>query len=400
MMKAPRPSFPGDPRAPDADDEVPARVRTRSPRALLWSVFFIFSLIAVGSVYEAVRYQRFYSHSSSEQTWAVGSSTAVFLLAFAAVTVQMIPAVNSGLLGSKLELVAIVGNLAFSSVSVGCATNPASGMAINSSGGISFGNLYYSTWACEVIGVMLLASYLRTERGFDINSELHARGRRFRHWVILALTSLVVMGSAASSHDAKCFDRDVKPEPYCGRASYGVSAGCIGCVASLSIVAARMTCVKREGGEDGPNRAMFTAEAVLGTVLLLVNCMAVAYLTSEEGPGAPIGNLFYASWLSLGFAAAAITSCLQEWQTAGAMVRVESIDAPSRIGEDSLSSSNIGPPPGTFSDGAEGISTQSQLDRMNNELGGSAKNSVEPPSVFTQPSPIGEVRISDPLANE
>ena len=400
-MKAISLSFPRtrNPRASDADDEVP--VRTRSPRALLWSVFFVFSLIAVGSVYEAVRYQRFYSHSSSEQTWAVGSSTAVFLLAFTAVTVQMIPAVNSGLIGSKLELGAIVGNLAFSSVSVGCATNPASGMAINSSGGISFGNLYYSTWACAVVGVMLLASYLRTERGFDVNSELHARGRRFRHWAVLALTSLVVMGSAASSHDAKCYDRDVKPEPYCGRASYGVSAGCVGCVASLSIVAARLTCVKREGGEDGPNRALFTAEAVLGAVLLLVYCMAVAYLTSEEGPGAPIGNLFYASWLSIAFAAAALTSCLQEWQTAGAMVRGESRDTPSHVGEDmvSLTASNIGGQPGSFADDVEGIPTQSQLERMSNELSGSTRNSVEPPSVFTQPSSVGEVRIGE-IVNE
>lgn len=192
---------------------------------------------------------------------------------------------------------------------------------MNASGGVSFGNLFYSTWASFISAMGALLSFLRTERGFDVSSELSSRGNRFRSWAILIIATLIVMGSSASCYDAKCdgLYNDVRPVKYCRRAAFGVSAGCIGCVASLAVVAMRLTCATMTL-EGRANRTIFVIEGVLSVVLFGMFGFAVAYLTSEKGPGAPLGNLYYSSWVAFGLIFFVATSCFEEFQAAKNMI--------------------------------------------------------------------------------
>lgn len=305
-------------------DSPPPTTARRSPRQLWWGGLFLSSLIAMGSTFEAVRMQRYYAPSNATQRWAVGSITAVFLLAFAVLALQLIPRTAHLLLGTKLELSLILLASAFACAAVGSATNPATGMAVNLSGGVSFGNLFYSAWACFGCGVALLMSFLRTERGMDVSGELKSRGNRFRLWAVLVIVTLIVMGSSASTYDAKCgVDAEYFPKKYCRRAAFGVSAGCIGCVGSLAVVAMRLSCTKLEtNGEGRPNKVIFAVECISGAVLLCFYCFAVAYLTSEEGPGAPLGNLYYSTWLAFGLTLFVAASCLEEIQAAKAVYKL------------------------------------------------------------------------------
>lgn len=238
----------------------------------------------------------------------------------------MIPETSRLLMGTKLELALIFIVSAFTCAAVGTATNPATGMAVNASGGVSFGNLYYSTWASFACGLALLMSFMRTERGLDVSSELKSRGKRFRYWVLLVVTTLIVMGSSASSYDAKCGDINndeaFKPRKYCRRAAFGVSAGCIGCVGSLAVVAMRLSCTTKENNADedsgNPNKIIFVGECISSLILLCFYCFAVAYLTSEEGPGAPLGNLYYSTWITFGLIFFVAASCFEEIQAAKA----------------------------------------------------------------------------------
>mmetsp|Transcript_27059 Transcript_27059/g.51142 ORF Transcript_27059/g.51142 Transcript_27059/m.51142 type:complete len:409 (-) Transcript_27059:53-1279(-) len=316
--------------ANDPQSPPPPRPSSQQHRQLWYGGLFLSSLIAMGSTFEAVRIQRYYSPvpitNSGQQRWAVGSITATFLLAFVMIILQMMSNSRHLLLGTKLEVGLILALVGFTCAAVGTSTNPATGMAINASGGISFGNLYYSTWASFGCGVALLLSFLRTERGVDVSSELESRGKRFRLWVILVVTSLVVMGSSASTYDAKCGSKDVdgfRPPKYCRRAAFGVSAGFIGCVFSLAVVAMRLGWTKRgetNGGEEGksqrPNNIIFVVECISSLVLLCFYCFAVAYLTGEEGPGAPLGNLYYSTWITFGLIFFMAASCFEEYQAA------------------------------------------------------------------------------------
>lgn len=309
----------------------PPTAPVRSPRQLWWVGLFLSSLVAMGSTFEAVRMQRYYDPiPNATQRWAVGSVTAVFLSTFVLIALQMVPHTSRILSGTKLELVLIVIVAAFACAAVGTATNPATGMAVNASGGVSFGNLYYSTWASFGCTLALLLSFVRTERGLDVSHELKARGRRFRFWVVLIVTSIIVMGSSASAYDAKCGDvteeLEYKPRKYCRRAAFGVSAGCVGCIGSLAVVAMRLTCSKQVNLDDGSrgrsNKVIFAIECTTSLVLLCLYCFAVAYLTSEEGPGAPLGNLYYSTWITFGLVGLAAASCLGEVQAAKAEYKV------------------------------------------------------------------------------
>jgi hypothetical protein len=157
-----------------------------------------------------LKMQRKYTASTSpptpKQKWAVASITMTFLLTFLTLSLQFVSPTRAMkyLHGTKLELILILLLCGFTMSCVGTATNPASGMAVNSSGGISFGNLYYSTWCSFISATGALLSFLRTERGLDISSELSSRGNRFRGWSILIIVTLIVMGSSASCYDAKC----------------------------------------------------------------------------------------------------------------------------------------------------------------------------------------------------
>ena len=168
---------------------------------------------------------------------------------------------------------------------------------------------------------------MRTERGLDVSNELLSRGRRFRSWVVLIVSALIVMGSSASAYDAQCdVGEDVMPKKYCRRAALGVSVGCIGCVVSLAVVAMRLSCAstsprEEDGGGGGKaNRVIFTIEGVCSVVLFCTYGFAVAYLTSEKGPGAPLGNLYYSSWITFGITFFVATSCFEEFQSAKAMI--------------------------------------------------------------------------------
>jgi len=295
-----------------------------------WGFLFVASLIAMGSMFEAVRMQRHYNPpnvpATSFQRWAVGSSSITFLLSFLTLALQRIPQTSHVMVGTKLELITILLLLGFTCAATGTATNPATGMAVNAAGGVSFGNLYYSTWASFACVISLLLSYIRTERGLDVHGELLAQGTRFRSWFVLIVTTLIVMASSASAYDAQCQVKDeYTPNKFCRRAALGVSVGCFGCVASLIVVAMRFSCGNpqvQEGDADGErwNRIIFTLEGIVSVVLFCSYGFAVAYLTSEKGPGAPLGNLYYSSWITFGITFFVATSCFEEFQAAKSMI--------------------------------------------------------------------------------
>ncbi|KAL7547207.1 hypothetical protein ACHAWF_010524 [Thalassiosira exigua] len=314
----------------------------RSPRQLWWGGLFLSSLIAMGSTFEAVKVQRYYAPPTATQRWAVGSATATFLLTFLSLALQTIPKMARLLMGTKLELALIFVASAFTCASVGTATNPATGMAINALGGVSFGNLYYSVWASFGCGIALLISFMRTERGVDVSSELKSRGNRFRMWAIMIVTTLIVMGSSASSYDAKCGeDEEFIPMKYCRRAAFGVSAGCIGCVGCLAVVAMRLSCTRQENGEGRPNKIIFLVECIASMVLLCFFCFAVAYLTSEEGPGAPLGNLYYSTWISFLLVLFVGVSCFEEFQKAKSIYSLETQQVHQQIRREEEVSSTV-----------------------------------------------------------
>ena len=324
----------------DVPNIPPAR---RSPRQRWWTGLFLASLVALGSTLEAVRLQRRYAPPTAAQERTVGAVVALFGVAFGALALRATPRTARRVRGTKLELALILVATGGACAAAGAATDPAAGLAVNAAGGVSFGNLYYSAWASVGCGAGLLASFLRTERGLDVAGEVRARGPRFRLHAALIVATLIVMGSSAAIYDARCDGEDEEVDwqrsAFCRRAAFGVSAGCIGCVFSFAVVAMRLSCMERENGEVPPNQLVFTVECLSSLILVSFYGFGVAYITSEEGPGAPIGNLFYATWITFGLTFFVALSCFEEFRAAALVhaLRAEHGSVVSEEGVDSFS---------------------------------------------------------------
>lgn len=292
---------------------------------------------------------------------AIFSITSIFLLTFVYLAIQiLIPQQlgnNSLTPGTKIEFTLLLLLVGLSCTAVSTTTNPIYGLAINpTSGEVAFGNLYYSIWASWICILTLVLSYIRTEYGIDVLMEMKSRGgKRLRLWIGLIIVNLLVMASSATCYDAQCgnyhdgknddpiesnkiyYDNgqnnnndeldpweESRSKKYCHRAAFGVSVGCIGCVTSLSVVAMRLACTTttpspQENVGDGnsqSNKIIFVVECLSSWILLFMNCFSVAYLTSEGGPGAPLGNLFYATWITFVLIVFVAVSCFGEVQMA------------------------------------------------------------------------------------
>jgi len=202
------------------------------------------------------------------------------------------PMLAEFIVGTKLEGIITIILCVFWSATVSVVANASSGLAVDSSkdNTIVNGNLYYFSWAGFVTGILLVVEYLRGVFGVDVYGEVSNRAARLTLWAGFLACQLVVMGASANILDKDCYDFNGNDpySSYCKRTRYGVSVGGIGTCLALIVVAMKMLTTV----------APMVVESTFALLLCVMNGFGVAFLTSANGPGSPIGNLYYFSWLS------------------------------------------------------------------------------------------------------
>lgn len=202
---------------------------------------------------------------------------------------QMHPIASSLVVGTKVEGVVMLILTGFWAGTVSIVSDARHGLAVNSSGDVSNGNLYYFSWAGFVCAIMLCVSYLRDIFGVDVASELKNRSARLTLWSALLAAELIVMGSCANIFDQDCAPRTSVSDVFCKRTKFGISVGVIGTAFSLGVV----------GMKVATSQAPFVLESVFAVFLCVLNGFSVGFLTSARGPGSGLGNLYYFCWVSL-----------------------------------------------------------------------------------------------------
>jgi len=283
---------------------------TRSPRFTLWVGFLMCSLIVMGSCMEASEFHSNSAEVVSNQKWALSCSVITFILTMGVVAMHMSPITSIFILNTKIEGGLIVMLVAFWSATVAVISDAENGLAVNEDGAVSFGNLYYFSWAGFVICIILMASYLRSVYQIDVAGEIKSRSARLTLWASAMATCLVVMGSSANVYDNTCAVEN-EPKAFCARAKLGVALGCMGTIIALCICGMKIATTK----------APFILEASGSLLLVIGYSFGVAYITGEKGPGAPLGNLYYSTWASLIVLYFIGNSCYEDYQLAKAMNR-------------------------------------------------------------------------------
>ena len=232
------------------------------------------------------------------------------------------PLLSSIILGTKIEGVIIVILITFWTALVAIVSDTRHGLATDSTGSISNGNLYYFSWAGLATGVSLLTSYMRSTFGFDMGGELRSRAERLQQWVWAGMLGLIQMGSSARLFDNHCGSQSGLGESemgsimFCRRSQLGIVLGIFTAIFSTVIV----------GFKLGVSRSsklpwLFTSELVLSGVIAGSQAVGVGFLTGQEGPAAPLNNLYYSTWGSLAFGLLLVGSCVENWGTAKGALR-------------------------------------------------------------------------------
>jgi hypothetical protein len=199
------------------------------------------------------------------------------------------PSLQNTLIDRRPEGIIILALLAFSTAIVAIVSGPERGLAVDKDGAVFIGNMYYFAWAGFATGVFILSSFIESMFGINVRQTMKARSSSFTYWTALLVTSLIVMGSAADIYDRNCdVPADEKQQPYCRRSVLAVTVGTIGVLLSLVVVALKISM----------GAAPFLMEVGMVVLLLFLYIFEIAYVTDIQGPGSPLGNLYYFSWIS------------------------------------------------------------------------------------------------------
>jgi len=289
-----------------------------SPRFGYWCGFFIFSTITLGATIEAQAHtDRSSVGAQTNQNYAIACSALLFLLSTAVVILHTKPLLSTLILGTKVEGLIILVLITFWSALVAIVSDTRHGLATDATGSISNGNLYYFSWAGLVTGVALFTSFIRSIYGIDVASELKNRAQRLQPWIWLGVFGLIQMGSSARLFDNHCGSHsglgvaEMGSITFCRRCQLGIALGIASTVASIIIVASKVSITSRS-----KLSSLFTAEMIVSGMMMGSEAVGVAFLTSQQGPGAPLNNLYYSTWGTLAMALILVASCVEDYSSA------------------------------------------------------------------------------------
>jgi len=202
-------------------------------------------------------------------------------------------------------------------VLVAVVSSPTSGLAVYEDGAVSLGNMYYFTWAGFITGVVLLGSFLESFYGINVTSafrsdantspntitaggasantlpnattDIKSPSTAFVYWTALMVASLIVMGTASDIYNRQCeVAVDLKPQPFCSRTVFTITTGTISTISCLLIVISKLLYFT----------VPFLLEVSICSILFILYMFEVYFATGTNGPGSPLGNLYYFSWIA------------------------------------------------------------------------------------------------------
>jgi hypothetical protein len=277
----------------------------RSPRFSLWVGFLVFSTITLGSIVEVVKDPDYNTQSKSAEKWSVFCSALTFTLTLIVVIAHLNATASVFFVGQKAEGILSLVLAGFWVATVAVVTDSRHGLAVDEYGAVQNGNLYYFSWAGFVCSIILLVSYLRHVFGVDVAGEIRTRSVRLTTWSALLSTSLVVMGASANYYDTMCGGGGGN-QSVCSRSVFGIILGAISTLSSVGIV----------GLKIATSKAPFLLETGVSFLLVILYGFGVAFITAPNGPGSPLGNIYYFTWGSFLAAFSVLASCFEDYNAA------------------------------------------------------------------------------------
>jgi len=261
-------------------------------RFKLWAFYATFTLIltiAIGQVETDAEENVDDTTAKSDKAWGLALSILSLITISFTLYSHLNQSLRSAIIDKKIEGGIILLLAIFSTVLVAIVSGPYRGLAVDNDGAVFIGNMYYFAWAGFINSILILSSFIESAYGFNLRQTMRSRSSSFTYWSALLVSSLIVMASSSEIYDKNCdVAAEDKPQPFCSRTVLGVSVGTIGVIFALAIVVMKISL----------GAAPFLIEVGLDLMLFILYIVETAYVTDIQGPGSPLGNLYYFSWIS------------------------------------------------------------------------------------------------------
>ncbi|GAX27137.1 hypothetical protein FisN_13Lh313 [Fistulifera solaris] len=246
-----------------------------------WIALFVFSAVCLAAMTSTTEEGR-----NTKENWVVAASCMSMLVAFLASAAYLFA--RPHFVGRSIEVLAGLFLLVVWCVAWPVIMNIDHGIAVVAAQGgglfIINANLYFFTWLALAAVLFIVASAAQEFAKLSlIPSRTNAR------WLALAAASIIVMSSAArvlrdtSTCQLAAFD----DSEYCRRTRWAVGLGCISTIIALFfLVASRCFTL------------FLTVEFAISTLLLVLWCFGVGYITFGNTPGATISNIYFGAWIA------------------------------------------------------------------------------------------------------
>jgi hypothetical protein len=137
----------------------------------------------------------------------------------------------------------------------------------------------------------------------ELSQELEMRADRLNLWAAMVTSSLVLMSSAANVYDYSCTEGENKQgRKFCNRNLLAMVMGGFGATLSIVVIGMKLS----------TGIAPYRLELGFSGLLFLAHCYTCPLVTSEQGPGAKIGNLYYFSWICMILPFLLMASCYEQ----------------------------------------------------------------------------------------
>jgi len=255
-----------------------------------------------------------------KEKYAIATASVSLILSFIVVVGHMLTSLRYYLVGTVMELFCAIIPLSLWIVGTVFIQNPYNSFASNvdedlGNEEIEFANLFFFSWIVLFSNTYLVGSIFRDYGSYD---------PQISGWLILFMSSIVLMGMGATLRTDLCDKNDVI---LCRRNDFGIAIGSI--VGVLSFIAILLVACSKMGAVS------YLLISFISSILFIAG---VVFLTAADGPAVSLGTMYFSTWAGAAVSSLLFVGGIQELFEAVAIEEEEAAKQrpPNQYGDDDI----------------------------------------------------------------
>jgi len=285
-----------------------------------WFTHMLLSLTVLCSVLDNVPI----IEREGKEKYAIATASISLILSFIVVTGHMVTSLRLYLVGTIFELFCAIIPLSMWIVGTAFIQNPYNSFSSNvdldegtgdGNEQIEYANLFFFSWIVLFSNTFLVGAIFRDYGSYD---------PQISGWLILMVSSVVLMGMAATLREDIC---KLNEHVVCMRTDFAIAIG--GLVGFLSFIAILLVACSKMGA---------VSYLLISFVSSALFIFGVIFLTARDGPATSLGTMYFSCWTGAAVSTLLFVGGIQELFEAVAVEEEEAAKQrpPNQYGDDDI----------------------------------------------------------------